>query len=422
MIIKFISNFFLLMLEFLSLYFLTKGFLKEFKGNYLRFFFIGIFCIFLDSFLETFFLNTTLTLIIENLLYIALSCLTLPISVFHSIYIYFLEYVFIALCSVMLFPLFGLNGSTIFQGIVPYVGSTIILLLCYLSYHFLPLKKIYSLLQCHNTPFLLILTNTFLLALGFILYARFEPDDFFSHYILFFAFTMSLIFINGEIFINHQKYLREQQQLEIYRSYLPIIENLIEQVRLKQHDYHNHLQTIQGLCYTHNDYESLINALLNTTDHYISESTDFNILKINLHLVAGFLISKIAQFEKQGKILHIHIRTYTLNTSCNEYDLIECLGILVDNALESSSNGDVIYLTIDSTRHHIKFLIENPGPIITPEFTKKIFHSGYTTKSSKEHGIGLHKLQLLIKKNNGNICLKNTMIEGHTYIAFQLTI
>lgn len=97
MIIKFISNFFLLMLEFLSLYFLTKGFLKDFKGNYLRFFFIGIFCVFLDSFLETFFLNTTLTLIIENLLYIALFCLTLPISVFHSIYIYFLEYVFIAL-------------------------------------------------------------------------------------------------------------------------------------------------------------------------------------------------------------------------------------------------------------------------------------------------------------------------------------
>lgn len=424
MIRIFIENTILLYLEFLALYFLTLGLLQKIKVKKVQSIFMSIALVLTNGLLETFMQNEMIALIIGHSLTIIFFYYITKESFLHIIYIYAFDYIFVALCSIILFAIFPLNGAIIFQGIVPYIGSSIILFLAYLAYLLLPLNRLYALLLHHNTTVLLILVNTLLISIGLILYARFDSQDFFSHYLLIFIFTLGLIFINGEVFLNHQKRIQEKKQLDTYQAYLPIVENLIGQVRSKQHDYHNHLQNIRGLCYTATDFESLRQELLETTDYYSKTSDLSQLLMLNLHLLAGFLISKSEEAHKASKLLEITIHQPFLTTDCNEYELVEYIGILIDNALEATPSNGIIYADIGMEQNTLLFSIKNPGPIATPDYCKKIFHSGYTSKRrhSSEHGIGLHKLLAFVKANNGELIVSNETLHDTTYINFQLKI
>ncbi len=424
MITQFLESYILLYLEFLALCFLMSGFIGKPLHKNRRCLLLSLGLVLINGLSETLLAIPAIVLIIGHILTILYFYYATRASFLHVVCIYALEYILVVLCSILLFAVFGLNGDIIFSGIVPYVGSFLILLFAYLAYRFLPLAQLSALILHHNTTLLLILANTLLLSMGFILYARFDSKDFFSHYIVILVFTLALLFINGEVFLNHQRRIQEKRQLDTYRAYLPIVENLITQVRTKQHDYHNCLQNIRGLCYTCTDYDALRKQLLDTTDYYTATHTVSQLLSLNLHLLAGFLISKSEEALHQSKKLELRILQPTLSSGCNEYELVEYMGILIDNALEATCSGNIIYADIDTVGEKLYFQIKNPGPVATPDFCKQIFSSGYTSKKkhSGEHGIGLSKLVNFTKKHHGELTVSNETIDDTVYLVFTLIL
>ena len=99
-------------------------------------------------------------------------------------------------------------------------------------------------------------------------------------------------------------------------------------------------------------------------------------------------------------------------------------GVLIDNAIEASNEGDTVYAVLDSRDNRVLFQIKNIGPKLTPEFSSKIFQKGYTTKkeAKKSHGIGLHQLKRMTDYYHGKILLYNETDAGHTWLCFSLTI
>ena len=53
-----------------------------------------------------------------------------------------------------------------------------------------------------------------------------------------------------------------------------------------------------------------------------------------------------------------------------------------------------------------------------------MFSTGYTTKTSdkEQHGYGLSNLKKLADQYNGEICLDNQIIDGYTYIHFDVRV
>lgn len=418
----FLENLISLSLETLILYILTCGFTNIPLKKYIKklpYFLLPISCYSLISI----YCNSTIVLSVVFI------CADLSVFYFmmhkpilHLFLLQLINYMLIALFEFLLIALLGMNTNSVFNFYIQCFGTSFLVLISLLAYFLLPLHKVYDLLLHKNTTLYLIITNSFVLTLGIVIFAKIQPENFFYHFFIVFTIIIVLLFINGEVFINHRKQLEKEKQLQAYQTYLPVVEQLIEQVREKQHDYHNHIQTIRSLCYTCTTFDELQAALMDTSEYYIQQTPINNLLKLNLHLLAGFLISKIQQGRAVDKTLHIEVCNFYITTECSEYEIIEYIGILIDNALEAIPRYETVYASLACEHNKLVFKIRNPGPTLTPDFCKKIFSKEYTTKGDGSHGIGLYKLNQYVKEHNGEILLENMKINHQVYLCFQLTL
>ena len=79
------------------------------------------------------------------------------------------------------------------------------------------------------------------------------------------------------------------KNLDAYNQYMPMLDELILNVRKRQHNHVNEIQSIIGLMHTHKDYDSLTNAMNQALTTFKSDTEPEYLLKLNLLLVSGFL-------------------------------------------------------------------------------------------------------------------------------------
>lgn len=425
MITEFLSNFIMSYIEYIFIYIFTCSFTKTSLSKNKIAFLYGLFVVALTTTLHLFgILSEPIRLLFSYFLDIIVLTYTFKKPFLHMIVIYIFDIILIIIAEIIQLPLWAVFTSKLSEGMIAYVGNAIVLIISLLCYRFVPLHRIYDMVTVKAITFWMIISNSFLICFGTILFARINKNDIFSHYILILVVLLLLLFINGEVYLNYRKKLEQQKILATYEENLSIVDSLIEKISVRQHDYHNDLQAIQSLGFLHKDYESLKNALLETTGHYILNRTQETLLKLNLHLFAGFLVSKVRQAESQSKKLDITIDNFNLVTTITEYELIEHVGILIDNAMEATPQGESIYAVVSSSQGTISFKIKNPGPKISSELLKSIFKKGHTTKKkdSRPHGIGLYKLNKYVKEHNGRLIVKNEFINDTTYLCFELII
>ena len=388
------------------------------------FWYIGIIPALASSILNFMGVQSQIHLIITHI--ILFTCLEylVHLALMQMFIVYVLIYGVVMIAEIVQVPFWNLTSAGAFRGVAPIVGMLIVLVFAGIIYRYFHLNKIYEIIIKRNLGILLIAVDSFLILFAVVVYARLRTEKFFSNYLIIVGVMLVLVIVNGsEIY----RYFKRQEQLKwmkTYEEYLPIIEGLIEQVRIRQHDYHNKLQSIHALAYVYEDFESLKGALLETTEHDMLPDFEMNLLKLNMHLVSGFLFSKIRQADKEGKELHLDIEQYVIRTTCTEYEVIECLGILIDNAIEATNEGGTILAKIGSQDDKLVFEIKNVGPHLTPEFCKNIFKKGYSTKKNdvSNHGIGLYKLNRTVKEHEGKLTLENVEVNQTEYISFGLII
>ena len=149
-----------------------------------------------------------------------------------------------------------------------------------------------------------------------------------------------------------------------------------------------------------------------------------SLLKINYKLLAGVLFTMIHKAYERNITLDIRLTAVHFTSGIYEYQLVELVEILVDNAIEATSSGGTCYLTLGQLKDTMQIRTSNPGPLATSEYIHNIFKSGYTSKNNelREHGIGLYKLSKIVNQNNGNIIVNNEIIDGIRHICFEINI
>ncbi len=315
--------------------------------------------------------------------------------------------------------LFHINNADILL----IIGAIYSFIVSMLIYHFFNLHKLYSILYESGHWGTICLTNLFAFSVIFALYFKLDKKHFFD-IILFIIISFTiLLYVNIILIYQLKRMHKQREQLKAYEQYIPMLNNLILDIRSRQHNHSNEIQAIFALMYTHENYDSLTKAMkkyLNISKNTIR--TD-SLLKINLSLVAGFLYHKECIAKQQKKTIAFHILNYTLKSNVAEYNLIELFGILIDNALEAVPKNSVIDITIDSLNNKIIFITQNPGFLLTNEDRKLFFTKGYSNKpelSNSQHtGLGLYHLKnLVINQYHGQLALWN---EG-TDILFRIEI
>jgi signal transduction histidine kinase len=99
-------------------------------------------------------------------------------------------------------------------------------------------------------------------------------------------------------------------------------------------------------------------------------------------------------------------------------DLLQVLLNLLNNAIDCSSEGGTITLTIRAESDAIRIAVSDQGPGISPEHLPHIFDPFFTTKTGgdqKGMGLGLSISQSLVMAMGGKIEVQTRPNDGSTF-------
>lgn len=350
-------------------------------------------------------------------------CLKIKLKDFLEIFviIYIFVVIFIQVPITIILSVFNITNEVS----VYLIGSLLTLVSAFVIYLFVPLNRLYLVINKQNKITRFIISNICLIAIFITVYFKAETIAFYDNILVILVTVLLLIFINVEIIVTRTHLISQHKQLEAYNSYLPIIEQLITEVRHRQHNHDNDIQTIQMMPTAHQTYDELSNAIKGYCKHMIESNVPSNLLKLNTKLIAGFIFAKCNQALETRKTLSVQLNNFQLISRMPEYELITVMGILIDNALDATPEEQTATIIIDSIDNKIIFKTYNIGPVATPPFISQIFSEGYTTKHKTDHaphGLGLPTLIKMIKKYDGEITIDNETIDHKIHISFEMIV
>lgn len=200
-------------------------------------------------------------------------------------------------------------------------------------------------------------------------------------------------------------------------------EGLLTKVRLRQHELKNHMAAIFSAHYTYKTYEKLVQAQEQYCNKLLSENKYNSLLLLGNNILAGYLYRKFQEAEADGIEIKYKITAKVDKNQPPTYYLIEMLGILFDNAVESLriSGEKIISFEVCETDDGYEFYIKNPFPYVPYNEISEWFKLGKSGKGSGR-GLGLYHLKCLCEEWKCDIGCRNTEIEQSNWIVFNLKI
>ncbi|SDH68724.1 two-component system, CitB family, sensor histidine kinase MalK/two-component system, CitB family, sensor histidine kinase DctS [Alteribacillus persepolensis] len=199
------------------------------------------------------------------------------------------------------------------------------------------------------------------------------------------------------------------------------VQQYVDALRAKTHEFMNKLQTLSGLVELKR-YQEVKDYIIQTT-HQQQKKIHFFKKHIQEPKLTGLLLGKCQQAEETNTLIHFTPGSSIgkLPASYPVNSLVLIIGNLVQNAIEilrENDKGEIIITLLDETEN-IHVIIEDNGPGIEEENLENVFKRGFTS-NGQGRGIGLslvkyHVDQLL----KGSIMVDSSVGEG---TAFYLTL
>lgn len=222
-----------------------------------------------------------------------------------------------------------------------------------------------------------------------------------------------------------------EKELKTYQMYIKPLEELVKEIRARQHEFDNHMNAILNMHYTIHDYDELVKAQSKYIQNmYRGDSRQLiGLLRISDKILAGFLYSKIISAKPYIKV-DVDVRSLDIVSSISEHSLIEIIGTLVDNAFEAATEEFCnIGIVLDAMEDKMVFEIKNEVRDLTLEKISHFFDKGYTTKNEKtsdvakeKHGFGLYNARNISKKYGGDLTVDLEDEQSRQFITFRLEI
>lgn len=215
----------------------------------------------------------------------------------------------------------------------------------------------------------------------------------------------------------------KSEELKLYEQYTGVFEDALTVIKMKQHEFDNHINAIKCMQYVIEDKEELIKEQQEYCDYIIKENRFNKVLMLKIPpILSGYLYSKFTLTEEKGiQIIYEIQEIKDIGVVIRMNDLIEIIGILFDNAVEELIDKSKKRIRISLLNDNKKFIIDvsNESSKITNVEIEKFFVQGYSTKG-ENRGIGLFRLNSLKKKYKAEIYVENINIEEVNYLRFRI--
>ncbi len=221
---------------------------------------------------------------------------------------------------------------------------------------------------------------------------------------------------------------QKQEELKMYELYTKTFEDLITAIRIKQHEFNNHINAIKCLPYTAQNAKELIAEQNRYCDAVLEDTEIVKLLKLESSpVLCGFLYSKLIFAQSLDIYFIYEVDPINVERYVTIHHFIEMTGILFDNAVEAlvkekriENNSGKIILRL-SSYENTKLLLEvaNISRIYTNEEIEEFFVTGKSSKGDNR-GVGLSRVKLLIQKYKADLHVTNQQYHEENYLSFRI--
>ncbi len=229
--------------------------------------------------------------------------------------------------------------------------------------------------------------------------------------------TAFLVLLDSAVLFWEQRRIQQSRQMHLLEQYLPMVEELVESVRARQHEFNHQLMAIQSALGSADSLEEARKMVAGITSPLVLPEADRNLLRCDSKVLSGMLFGKISQAQAMDIQIELMLDASFLHRSLSEADWVELIGILMDNAMEASAAGDTIYVEASEEDHTLRFTVSNPCPPRSNTELAAMFRRGWSTKNGDGHGYGLYNVRLMVEHHHGKLLVKNSQRAGRSYLT-----
>lgn len=245
----------------------------------------------------------------------------------------------------------------------------------------------------------------------------------FLQYILF----VTCIIMIGMLILRIGKYKIKSKEIEtelkMHMLYANSFDNLIDNIRSRQHEFDNHINTIYSQHYIYHTYEELVEAQKKYSQLVTGENQFNKLLVSGNPVIIGFLYGKFIEIDKLGIDISYHISVGELKVKIPIYKLVEIIGNLISNAVEAlvcEKKYNKLYVFLEEDDGKLSIEVRNESDYISFADIDLFFTKGYG-KKGKNRGLGLFHVKSICNEYNLNLLCQNKEIDEANWISFMIS-
>jgi len=213
------------------------------------------------------------------------------------------------------------------------------------------------------------------------------------------------------------KVIKEREKLKGSNEYNSVIEEIVEEIKQRQHDFINYKNTIKGIVNVVDEKEvkEAINNYIKDEDVYDNKINE--LIYIDNVVIRSIIYRNMCRFKKNNINFKYEIENNVLDDILSYHEISSVLNNLLNNAFAEVTKEECIKKTIE-----IKILNENKTfhLIIKNQVVdsnninlNEMLTRGYSSKNIGARGYGLYNVQAIINSHKGNIKIN---VEGEEII------
>lgn len=235
---------------------------------------------------------------------------------------------------------------------------------------------------------------------------EYSKDLILNNLIVFSIIFISVLMMNLFLYWCIAKITEEKKILEIQKQYEPILGDVIEEIRRKQHDFKNYLNIINGIIDVANEKELKSELKKYIKNLNLSNKDLEDIMYIDNITVRATVYSKLCEAERLNIKFLFNITNNSIQNILNDYEITDILNNLINNAFEAVLKEDdkIVILNILFKENTTIIEVKNSGITITPQDLGSIFKRGFSTKG-ENRGYGLYNIKKIVEHSGGKVQL-----------------
>lgn len=285
------------------------------------------------------------------------------------------------------------------------------------------LKKLSDMLSSKEKLINISLTVVAVSAILFLLTYKQGKGYSFFYYVVLGISILLIVIVAIDIGKNRIKVYEAEAELRQYRLYAASFQNLIDDIRARQHEFDNHINTVYSQHYLYKTYEELVTAQKKYCQEITGENRYNKLLSKGNPVILCFLYGKFSELEKKDIEITYKVAIEELEGGVPVHKIVELLGNLLNNAADAvKSNGtSEVRLMMIEEPELITIEVSNESEKIDYKRIQDFFKKGYSEKG-RNRGYGLYNVRKICEEYGITISCENRMIENKNWIVFGLLI